>query len=180
VPAEGGHDERRPTPARIAHAGRKPRRVAVQRDVAALRQAVQQGGGEFGEECGLGLKAASGRGEIQHECEAPRRRRGGAAGEGEGKQLEQVEGRHPAQAEPAKRRRRVHEDRRRHAGQMDGRLRRGQQQQFAIDGEDGGAAVAGNHGRRVGERNSRHVRSLDSIATPRHRPSHGGGAWAQS
>ena len=117
-PAERGRDERRPAPAGLAHAGREPRGVAVQRSVAALREPMQQRGGQFGQQRGLGFQPAVRRLEVERQGEAARRRRGGARRQREGEQLQQIEGRHAAQAEPAERRRRMHQQRRRQAAQM--------------------------------------------------------------
>ena len=118
-PAERGGDERRPAPARLAHAGRQPRRVAVQRDVAALGEAMQQGGGQFGQQRRRGFQAVR-RLEVERQGEPARRRRGGARGQREGEQLQQIERRDAAQTEAAECRGRMHQQRRRR-GHADGR-----------------------------------------------------------
>ncbi len=161
-------DEWRPAPAGLAHACGQPGGVAVQRDLAALRKAVEQGGGEFRQQGCLCLQVPGRRLEIQHQRQAARRRGRRAAGQSEGEQLEQVERRHGAEAKTPECGRGVHQDRRRQAAEPAGGFGGGQQQQLAVGREDGGAAVSGNDSRRIRQRNSRHVRSLDAIGTPRH------------
>ena len=163
-PQRGRH-ERCPAPAGLAHPRRKPRGVAVQRSVAALREPVQQGGGQFRQQRGLGFQAAVRRFEIEREGEAARRRRGGAGGEYEGEQLQQIECRHAAQAEAAERRRARAPAAAAAGPQLGGGLGRRQQQQFAVGGQDRGTAVAGDNGRRVGQGNARHGHLAAEITT---------------
>ena len=95
-PAECGGDERRPAPARLAHAGCQPRRIAVQRDIAALGEAMQQGSGQIGQQRRRGFHAVR-RLEVERQGETARRRRGGARGQRKGEQLQQIERRDAAQ-----------------------------------------------------------------------------------
>ena len=124
--------------------------------VAALGEAMQQGGGQFGQQRRLGFQAAVGG--SKSSARASPRGVGAAARAGSTKANSSSRSNAgiAAQAEPAERRRRMHQQRRRQATQVGGRLRRGQQQQFAIGGEDRGAAVSGDDGRRVGQGNARH------------------------
>ena len=154
--AERGGDEWRPAPSSLAHARRQPGGIAVQRDLATQRQPVQQGGREFRQQRCLRLQPAGRRFEIQHQGETAGRGRGGAPGQRKCEQLQQVERRRGADTESAECRGSVHQNRRRQAAQPAGRVRRGQQQQLAIGGEDGGAAVPGYDGRRVWQRNACH------------------------
>ena len=124
---------------------------------------MQQGGDEVGQQRRRGFQAAVRRLEVERQGEPARRRRGGARGQGEGEQLQQIECRHAAQAEAAEGRRRVHQQRRRQATQMGGGFRGRQQQQLAIGGEDRGAAVSGYDGRRVGQGNARHGSRWDAV-----------------
>ena len=160
---ERSGDERRPAPARLPHARRQPRRVAVQRDVAALRQAVQQGGDQFRQQRRLGFQAAAWRFKVERQRKPARRRRGRARRQSEGEQLQQIECRHAAQTEPAERGRCMHQERRRQVTQMGRGSRHRQQQQFAVGGEDCGAAVAGDDGRRVGQSDPRHGHRADEV-----------------
>ena len=161
--AERGGDERCPAPARLAHACRQPGGVAVQRDVAALGEAMQQGGDQFRQQRRRRFQAAMRRFEVERQGEPARRRRGGARGQREGEQLQQIECRHAAQTEAAECRRRMHQQRRRQAAQKGGGFRRGQQQQLTVGGEDRGAAVSGYDGRRVGQDNARHGSRCDAV-----------------
>ena len=175
-PAECRRDERRPAPAGLAHAGRQPGGVAVQRDVAACDEPVQQGGGEFRQQRRLGFQAASRRFEIQHQGEAARCRCRRARGQAKANSSSRSNAgmpRRPSRRNVAGAWTSMGGGRRAQAG---GRLRGGQQQQLAVGGEDGGAAVAGYDGRRVGQGNSRHgfqlaevtADSLDAISPRRH------------
>ena len=161
--AERGGDERRPAPAGLPHARRQPRRIAVQRDVAALRQPVQQGDDKFRQQRRLGFQAAAWRFEVESQRQPPRGRRGGTSRQGEGEQLQQIECGHAPQAEPAKRGGCMHQQRRRQATKMGRGSRHRQQQQFAVGGEDRGTAVAGDDGRRVGQSDPRHGHRADEV-----------------
>ncbi len=77
--------------------------------------------------------------------EAARRRRGGVGGADEGEQVQQVEGRTGPHAQAAERGGRVDQDRRRQGAENVGRLGGGQQQEFAVRCQDGGAAMARDH-----------------------------------
>ena len=177
-PAECRRDERRPPPTRLAHTGRQPRGVAVQSNVPTQRKPMQQRGGEFRQQRHLGLQATRRRFEIQHQGEAARCRCGRTGRQCECEQLQQIECRHAAKAKPAECRGRMNQNGRRRGVQVPGRVRGGQQQQFAVGGEDGGAAMAGYNGRRVGQGNSRHgfqlaevtADSLDAISPWRYHP----------
>ena len=89
---------------------------------------------------------------VQRHGQAARRRRGGVGRADEGKQVQQIERRAWAHAQAAERGRGMHQDRRRQGAQQLGGLGRGQHQKLAVRCQDGGAAVARDHGRGVGQR----------------------------
>ena len=112
---------------------------------AALRQAVQQGGGEVGQQRGLGFQAGVRRVVIERQRKTARGGGGGASRQDEGEQFQQVEGGAGTQAEAAEGRRGVHQQRRRKVAQVLRGLGGGQEQQFAVRGKDGGTAMTGDN-----------------------------------
>ena len=152
---ERGEDVGRPAPAGGAHAGGERGGVAVQRGGAALRQAMQQGGGEVGQQRGLGFQAGGGIVVVERQGQAARGGGGGAGGQDEGEEFQQVESRAGAQAEAAEGGRGVHEQGRGKVAKVLGGVGGGQEEELAVRGEDGGTAVSGDHGRGVRQRDAR-------------------------
>ena len=119
-----------------------------------MRQAVQQGGGEVGQQRGLGFQAVGGHGVVERQRQAARGGGGSARGQDEGEQFQQVEGRAGAQAEAAEGGGGMQQERRWEVAQVGGGIGGGKQEELAVRGEDGGTAMPGNHGRGVWQRNA--------------------------
>ena len=75
--------------------------IAVQWGGAALRQAMQQGGGEVGQQRGLGFRAGRGIVVVERQGQAARGGGGGAGGQDEGEEFQQIESGAGAQAQAA-------------------------------------------------------------------------------
>ena len=172
--AEGVGDVAAPAPARLLHARRQHRRIPVQQRVAALGELVQQRGGEVGKPGHLGFQADRRRVVVQRQRQAARRRRGGVGGADEREQFQQVERRTGAHVQAAERGGRMDQDRRRQGAEQIGGLGRGQQQEFAVRCQDGGAAMARDHGGCVGQRDGGfHIFLCSRDSVPRQHIAHG-------
>ncbi len=131
-----------PTPTGFLHAGCEGGGIPVERGIAALGKLVQQRGRKVRQPGDLSFRADRRMVISEGHGHAAWRWRGSLGWADEGKQIQQVEGRGSAHAQPAVGRRSMDQDGWWKGLKKSCSLGSGQQQEFAVQSQDGGATVA--------------------------------------
>ncbi len=157
---KGGEHRSRPGPPGLGEHRRERRRVGAGRRRFHASEPVEQRVGDPRQQRRLAFLVRRD-GQFEREREAARRRCGAAGRADEGEQLQQIERREAGDAEPPRRRRKMHDQRRWQCRQEAPRVLRREGQELAVAGEKRRPRMTGDEG---GGRRGGHRRTM--AATP--------------